>query len=830
MPDALPPAFLDAPNKITLWLPAITRAANLVERVKFHIDGVEQEIAAIYEKGLYFGSDDLDRTKVVVVGTLQHLYGGRDWSPNDDSLRMLQVGENLFEISIQAPAGEYEYKIAVGGHWGLNYGEGLRPNGSNIHLKVPEGGALVRIRADFSRLRLMDSLNNPHCVHPPTSAMISPHEPLENGGANVFEIQLAGPLSLEDLCKELFVEINQEETRRVVIRRAMDHEGFWYQGDDLGFTYTPERTVFKSWSPVSRSATLRLYDDANGPAKQIVDMRLKANVWVAEVIGDLDGTYYDFVFESYGEKRTAADIHGRAASEDASRSMIVDLAKLTPAGFGTNRPVAVPPQDLVIYEVHVRDFTIDPSSGVEKNWRGKYLGMVQSGTTVPGTDIPTGLDHLRKLGVNALQILPVQMFNPSHRDDYNWGYETTLFNCPELRYATNPSDPRVAITELKKMIQGLHEAGIRVILDVVYNHTVPVSGEGSAFWQTVPYFFFRTDDRGAQMDESGVGNSFDDERPFVRKYIRDSVVHWTRDYCVDGYRFDLLGMFSPESVADWRSALDNERPGVVVYGEPWTGGGPIRLWKGAQRDMGVGVFNDHFRNAVRGDVDGYDAGFAFGAGYADRVLAGLYGSIDDFASTASEVVNYASCHDNLTMWDKVYRVMGDAPEEMKGDVVKLAAGLTLFAQGIPFLEGGIEIGRTKHGHPNSYNAGDSFNRFDWERGSHYQHVNAFIRDAIALRLQHPMFRLNSADEIRAVQSVLVHDAHLIVLHLLGDQPGELWSEALVVFHAGSEMSRVQLPPGDWHFALNGTGQVREYTTVNRTCKVHPRSAMILYRS
>ncbi len=326
-------------------------------------------------------------------------------------------------------------------------------------------------------------------------------------------------------------------------------------------------------------------------------------VWRAIVPGDLNGVYYQYRFMSYGVARTTPDIYGRAASENLQRSMVVDLARTDPEGWrATQTPHLAQPTDAVVYEVHARDFTIDPSSGVQPALRGTYLGLVAMGTHVPGTNSATGLDYLRRLGVTDVHILPFQSINPTHASGYNWGYETDLFDVPEPRYATKPSSPTGVITEVKTMVEGLHRAGIGLVMDVVYNHTLPASGDTSPFWATVPYYYFRTGPKGELLNESGVGNAMDDDHPMVRKYVCDSVAYWASQYHVDGFRFDLLGMFSRDTVSAISTTLHHIRPDILIYGEPWTGGGPIRFGKGAQKAVGVALFNDNFRNAVRGDL------------------------------------------------------------------------------------------------------------------------------------------------------------------------------------------------------------------------------------
>jgi pullulanase len=389
------------------------------------------------------------------------------------------------------------------------------------------------------------------------------------------------------------------------------------------------------------------------------------------------------------------------------------------------------PTDSPVYELSVADFTADPNSQVPAEMRSKYAGMTAK---TPGL---TGLNYLKWLGIGAVQIMPIEMWNPAHRNDYNWGYETYLFNVPESQYSGHPEQPLSAVKEVKSMVSKFHQSGISVVMDVVYNHSVPSEGVGSPFWQTQPYFFFRTDDAGHVLNESGVGNALDDDRPYVRRYIRDSLIFWAKNYGVDGFRFDLMGMFARTSLLDWRKALDRLRPGIVMYGEPWTGGGPLRFGKGDQKGTHIAVFNDNFRNAIRGDLDGTAPGYAMGnRALAPAVAIGLKGSTSDFTATPSESINYVSVHDNRTLWDKIAATLPGVTADARKKVLEKCGELILTAQGIPFLEGGAELGRTKGGNNNSYNAGVAVNQFDWKRAATFQSVANRYRDLIKERKEH----------------------------------------------------------------------------------------------
>jgi pullulanase len=423
----------------------------------------------------------------------------------------------------------------------------------------------------------------------------------------------------------------------------------------------------------------------------------------------------------------------------------------------------------------------------------------------------------------------VQDFLVSSPKDYSWGYATCLFNVPEETYGKNPDDRISVIREFKEMVSGIHNAGFRVVMDVVYNHTWPPQGAESAFWQTVPYYYFRTDLSGNVLNESGVGNAFDDDRPMARKYILDSLLYWQKEYGVDGFRFDLLGMFQKSSVAGWAAALKRQDPGVLLYGEPWTGGGPTRFGKGAQRGLGVGVFNDDFRNVFRGDLDGSAAGFAAGGGAdKDALVRAITGStgIGGFALDPGESINYVSAHDNLTLFDRLGK---SVPDEAKGrNALRLSMASVLLSQGVPFLEGGAELGRTTGGNGNSYNAGDAVNQFDWERGSHFKDVSAYLSGLIAVRRAEPGLRLKTADEIqKRVQFADVRRDY-VVYTIDESGLGGKHSKLIVVLNGSKDTHFISLPANAWSVLVDGTRATEQFSRVSgRSWSIAPMTANLL---
>jgi pullulanase len=829
------PAFLDDSDRITVWLPEAAMPAALSGRVEVRVDG--RAVAVRDVVGRERATRATDPNFVVLPGTFQSVLGGADWDPANESSRMVRVRDGVFELVVQLPKGRFEYKVALGGSWLRNYGAGFTQNGPNIALELPAPAA-VRFVLDFHARTIRDSVNDPAHVTAPAEApprvdwaRVEPPR-----GYQSVQVLLGRALSPRDISRPMTVRVANGATRTVIAREVLDGEAFFFPGDDLGSRWTPQRTTFKVWSPVASRVDLALFRAATGPAKRTIPMRRgTAGVWYAKVAGDLHGVYYQYHLVSYGQRRVAADIYGFAASADSSRSVVVDLSRTNPPGWPLPRLFQGKRHtDAIIYEAHVRDLTINPFSGVRPEWRGKYLGVSQAGTRVPGSDFPTSLDYLRDLGITHIHLLPFQDFNPAHSEIYNWGYETTLFNVPEEQYSTNRHDPFLRIREVKEMVMGLQAAGIGVVLDVVYNHSVPSEGPGSAFWELVPFYYFRTNDRGDVLNESGVGNALHDERPMVRKFISDSLEFWTREYRLDGYRFDLIGMFTRESNLVFAEAIRRHNPYAVIYGEPWTGGGPIRFGKGAQRGTTIAVFNDRFRGAFRGELDGTAPGFSMG-GATDReaLERAITGSVTDFTDSPQETVNYVSSHDNLTFWDRVAASLPEADRATRERSVRLAHAAVLLSQGMPFLEGGVQLGRTKGMNNNSFDAGDAANMYDWRRALEHRDLHAYFRGLIALRRSHAGFRLRTRDEVlRAVRFLPEAETPpgAIAFRLDPEATGADWPETLVAFNGSREGGRLTLPPGAWHVVVDAqSAGARPLREVSGSVELEPVSALVLMR-
>jgi len=640
-------------------------------------------------------------------------------------------------------------------------------------------------------------------------------DPTDISVTRYIKISLSDPLLPADVSGDILLSIDGFVDRRVIVRKALDDELFYYAGE-LGAIYGPERTTFKIWSPVSSAAELILFDSLYGPEYEVAPMTMQGNgVWTAMVEGDLHLAAYKYRFHSYGETRETVDMYSKAVTHNSQRSVVIDLEKTDFPGWkDCEKPPLESVLDAIIYEIHVGDITADESTSIVH--KGKYLGLTERGAEGPG-GVSVGLDHLVELGITHVHIMPISDFyyvNEGEPGAYGWGYDPHLYWVPEGHYSTDPRDPISRITEAKKMIKALHESGIRVILDVVYNHTAQ-TGPNSPFDQTVPQYFYRTDKTGAYTNNSGVGNDVATERPMMRKFIVDSLLYWIDEYNADGFRFDLIGIFDKGTVLEIEKSLVAADPTILIYGEPWGGfGATVTFGKGDQKGTSIALFNDGFRDAIRGSVFDHTArGFALGMRAREtRVKRGVVGSIEydylisDFAESPGETINYVSSHDNQTLWDKNLSAWPEASVEQLKAAQRLSNAIILLSQGIPFLHGGVDFCRTKYGDDNSYDAGVEVNKFDWIRKAEFRDVFEYYRDLIALRKEHPAFRMDCAEDIMSsiVFLELPRELRQVVAYTIdGQVSGDPWAEILVVLNGNREEMVFELPEGSWHMASDG---------------------------
>ena len=613
----------------------------------------------------------------------------------------------------------------------------------------------------------------------------------------------------------------------LVPRGILENRAFFFDADArLGALCTPQSTTFRLFAPTATSVSLVLYDGPSGGQGRAAQalMPQPKGLWDTTVNGDLRGKFYAYSLTGPGlnPAHEALDPYAVNAVASSTRGRVTELTR--PAIPG---PRVASPTDMVIYEMHVRDFTIAPDSGVRN--RGLYLGFTEPNTRLAGdAAIRTALDHLTELGVTHVELLPVQDYdNDEAHPAFNWGYIPTAYFSPEGAYATNPNnDSRVR--ELWALIDALHTRGIGVIMDVVYNHTA----ENASLDAVAPGYYYRHLADESLADGSGCGNEFRTEAPMARKLILDSLKFWTREYGIDGYRFDLMALIDQDTMRQAERELRAINPSIVLYGEPWTGGSsPLtdKTDKTALRRVPVGAFNDDFRNALKGSPDGRDPGFVQDGSNRDALQAALM--VSPWFASPGQSINYATCHDNLVLWDKLKVSMPGVDDPLLVETMKLAYLALFTSQGVPFFQGGEEFARTKGGNNNSYDAPDSVNEVDWSLKRKHFDLFAYARDLIALRKAHPVFRLRTREEI-AARLKFEHppdDKTLMYTLDATGVPGEPWKRVCVVLNSGSQANtEITLPAGQWSVALDERGASDDRSVSGRV-SVRPKSGLVIYQ-
>lgn len=620
----------------------------------------------------------------------------------------------------------------------------------------------------------------------------------------------------------------------VLPRGLLDDRTHFYDPDVvLGATYQPEGTTFRLFAPTAKNVNLVLYDRAAGNQGRRVRPMLPAGkgIWEVRVPGNWNGHFYTYLVETpaISAAHELLDPYSTNAVMSSTRGRITDQASTNPTNWAVmhSGPPVESAVDMVIYEMHVRDFTVAPCSGVKH--KGLYLGFAERGTHLRGEKaIATGLDHLVELGVTHVQLLPVQDFaNDESAGAYNWGYITSAFNSPEGMYATSIDDES-RIRELKQLVAALHARGIGVIMDVVYNHTA----EGVSFFFIVPGYYYRSLGDGNYSNGSGCGNEFRSESPMGRKFILDSLKYWTKEYGIDGFRFDLMALMDVETMREIEAELRKINPHIVLYGEPWTGGDtPIHhpANKYSLAGTRIGAFNDSFRNALKGSPEGDGCGFIQNGAERDRVCQGITGTWHDWPDTPARSINYMTCHDNLVLIDKLRLSMPEATEAELKAAMKLGYLILFTSQGVPFLHGGEEFMRSKGGHHNSYESPDSVNQVDWELKRTHHDLFTYTRDLIALRKNHPLFRLRTKQEI--ANRLHFHDSGNggIVFTINAEGlAGETWQKACVLINSNAAAEFI-LPEGKWQVAFDSDG-LGDQRLVEGRIEMPAKSGAILTRA
>lgn len=606
-------------------------------------------------------------------------------------------------------------------------------------------------------------------------------------------------------------------------------------------SFSNNKTVFQLVAP--NNATLRIYNDGiSGKAVKTVKMKKVDNdLWQAELKGNFKGKFYTFD-SGNGE---CPGLFAKAVGVNGNRAAIVDMTETNPEGWETDkRPEIKSPCDLIIYELHHRDFSIDPSSGIEH--KGKFLALTE----------PKAIEYLKRLGVNAVHILP--SFDYASVDEtrlnepqYNWGYDPKNYNVPEGSYSTDPYNPQTRIKEFKMMVQALHKAGIRVILDVVYNHTFDI--ENSNFQRIYPDYFYRKTSDGKYSNGSGCGNETASEKPLMREYMTESVKYWINEYHIDGFRFDLMGVHDIETMNYIRHEVNKIDHSIYIYGEGWSAGNcayptdKLAMKANTKQLDGIGAFCDDMRDALRGPFsDDHKGGFLAGEpDMEESIKFGIAGAISHpqidmkkvnysnaaWTNSPAQMISYVSCHDDMCLTD---RLRASIPGIKKDELIRLdllAQTAVLTSQGVPFILCGEEMLRDKKGVHNSYNSPDSINHLDWNNLKKYPEVFNYYSGMIALRKAHPAFRMGNADEVRKHLEFLDVPKGVVVFRLKDYAGGDSWKDIIVILNANKETIEITIPEGNYTVVTrngkvdcNGLGSLTGNIAI-----VEPQSAIIMHQ-
>lgn len=644
-----------------------------------------------------------------------------------------------------------------------------------------------------------------------------------------------------------------------------------YYGDDLGLTYTPQQSTFKIWSPTADAARIIFYASplGNDQLERILLSKSENGTWAITINKNLKGLYYVFqVLVNDNWLAEVPDPYAKAVGTDGKRAVVVDLIESNPVGWHSDKSPVFSnrknlqkglgglPVDAVVYELHVRDATIHPSSGVSN--KGKFMGLTET-NVVNDKAVKTGLDHIQDLGVTHVHLLPSYDFYSvveSKPDSlqYNWGYDPLNYNTPEGSYSSNPADGITRIKEFKTMVQAMHKKGLRVVMDVVYNHTMLT--ENSYFNQLVPGYYYRQKADGGFSNASACGNETASERPMMRKFMLESLKYWVNEYHIDGFRFDLMGIHDIETMNLISKELHDIKPDILLYGEGWTAGSsPLpdslrALKQNAHKLDRIAVFSDDLRDGIKGSVfEHSDRGFASGKpGMEESIKFGVtaacahpqlaYSRVNysksPYAKEPGQVVSYCECHDNHVLWDKLMISNSKDPQAMRKQMHLLSLSIVLTSQGVTFLHAGTEFLRTKRGVENSFNAGDSINAINWNEKAQQKDVFEYVKGLIEMRKAHPAFRMESQKQIAGLIKFDEHaEAGIVAYELDGASVGDSWKKIRVIYNGSSAAKSVATGKGAWKGFVE-SNQLQSNSGLQRKIEnvvsVQPYSATILYKN
>jgi pullulanase len=629
-----------------------------------------------------------------------------------------------------------------------------------------------------------------------------------------------------------------------------------YSKHDLGVTYTPQETLFKVWAPTASALRLKLYaEGAGGVALDSINLnKAESGTWQVAIHKDLKNRYYTFqAFVNGHWLLEAPDIYAKAVGVNGRRGMVVDLASTNPVDWTKDyKPSLKHFTDILIYELQIRDLSADANSGIKH--KGKFLGLTEHSKSPQGE--LTGLDHIKQLGVTHIHLLPAFDFNSVDetqlKPKYNWGYDPLNYNVPEGSYSSNPYDGAQRIKEFKQMVKTLHQNGLRVILDVVYNHTSGIAQ--SNFNQFAPGYFYRHNPDGSYSDATGCGNETASEQAMMRNFMISSVAYWTREYHIDGFRFDLMGVHDLQTMNQLSDTLHRIDPTIFIYGEGWTAGNsPMpetlrAVKKNASQLKEVAVFSDDFRDGLRGPFNDVKAkGFIDGnPNSAESVKFGIVASIQHpqinyqlvnyskapWALEPDQTINYVACHDDNTLFDRLKIANPSAAEADLIKMDKLANAIVLTSQGVPFLQAGAEMLRSKAGVANSYNSPDSINQLDWSRKHKYKPVFQYDQGLIALRKNHPAFRMPEANMIREHLKFIDTKNPLVIAYVLnGHANNDKWKNIIVLFNGDAAEREIEIPSGRWTVVVDGekVDEQSKKVALGGKMQLHGTSAYVLYQ-
>lgn len=622
--------------------------------------------------------------------------------------------------------------------------------------------------------------------------------------------------------------------------------------------YTQNATQFSVWAPTAQAACVNLYDsDLGGNLVGRYEMtRMNDGTWQVNLAGNFKGRFYTFQVQVNGKwNDETPGIFAKAVGTNGQRAQVIDMNTTNPAGWESDtRPVLKSFSDIVLYEMHHRDFSMCSQSGIRNN--GKFLALTETGTR-NASGLSTGIDHLKELGVNHVHILPSYDYGSVDETNlsvpqYNWGYDPVNYNVPEGSYSTNPSDPACRILEFKQMVQSLHKAGIRVVLDVVYNHVY--SAAASQFQRTVPDYFFRFNKEGKLSDGSGCGNETASEMPMMRKYMVESVLYWIREYHIDGFRFDLMGVHDIETMNAIRQAVNGVDPSIFIYGEGWAASSPalpeekLAMKANMAQMPQIAAFGDELRDGLRGPWSS-DAEGAFLIGKPGNEMSlkfGIVGAIQHpqveysevnyskapWALQPTQMISYVSCHDDMCLADRIKATAVNADTAQRIRLHKLAESVVLTSQGVPFIWCGDEMMRDKKGVHNSYNSPDSINTIPWGNKTQYKEVFDYMKNLIEMRKAHPAFRMGDADMVRRhLEFLPVKQQNVVAYQLKDHAAGDAWETIVVVYNSNAKNIKIDVPMGQYTVVcrdgavdVNGLAQFK-----GAKLMVPAQSALIMYK-